>query len=217
MFGRKDCYVCLVTILMPCGLLAQSHQSATATNVIAMDSFVNMTTTSSLCLNTYAFDPSGEMVACCSASVSPGQTYVYSVRNDVASNTLTGVVPNAIDFRLVTTAAGSCNAGIVSTLAEGLTARLSPVQGSGGATFEAKSLSTELYNSYAAKCPFVQTNGGGYGICKALKTFESNAVLATPPVQLACPTCGKCASSGFLPVAVSLACPFCGTFSSCVN
>src|SRR6266849_4008182 len=65
-------------------------------NLNTTDAFVNLSTTGSICANTYVFDLSQHMVACCSGLIQPGQPSFLSARNDLISNTITPAIPSSI-------------------------------------------------------------------------------------------------------------------------
>jgi len=64
-----------------------------------------------ICVNVYAFDPSEELISCCSCLVTPDQTVDLGVTRDLTSKTLTGVVPASVTVKLVPTLAGGDGTG----------------------------------------------------------------------------------------------------------
>lgn len=102
-----------------------------AANLSHGDSVINITNTGAdgghnLCVNVYAFDPSEELIACCSCVVTPNALVSLSAQADLISNTLSPSTPRAIVIKLLATdaGAGSCDPARVSfdNLAPGLRA-----------------------------------------------------------------------------------------------
>jgi hypothetical protein len=54
-----------------------------------------------ICVNVYAFDPSEEMIACCSCLVTPDQTVNLGVNADLTVKTLTGVPETSVRVKLL--------------------------------------------------------------------------------------------------------------------
>jgi hypothetical protein len=54
-----------------------------------------------ICVNVYAFDPSEEMIACCSCLVTPDQTVNLGVNADLTVKTLTGVPETSVTVKLL--------------------------------------------------------------------------------------------------------------------
>jgi hypothetical protein len=54
-----------------------------------------------ICVNVYAFDPSEEMIACCSCLVTPDQTVSLGVNADLTVKTLTGVPETSVTVKLL--------------------------------------------------------------------------------------------------------------------
>ena len=108
-------------ITIPCP--PDAYQVAYASNINVGDSYVNITNagtrggydasqtgfgpTGGICANVYVFDPSEEMVSCCSCYVSPDGLRSLSVQNDLVSKTLTPSKPNGVVIKLVATAGDS--------------------------------------------------------------------------------------------------------------
>lgn len=64
-----------------------------------------------ICVNVYAFSPDEQMVGCCSCHVTPNGLASMSVYNDIRAITLTGLTPNSMMIKLVSTATGLNGAG----------------------------------------------------------------------------------------------------------
>jgi YVTN family beta-propeller protein len=74
-----------------------------------------------ICANVYAFDPSEELIACCSCLLTPDQTVNLGVNRDLTVKTLTGVPETSVTIKLL----GSLNmpnvAGAPTTSVTGCT------------------------------------------------------------------------------------------------
>lgn len=110
------------------------YQIRYASNVSAGDSYVDitndgasMTTTTiaagqntlsvsgSICANVYTFNPSEEILSCCSCPITPNGLISLSVQRDLLSNTLTGyATPNSVVIKLVATAPPGAGVGTSS-------------------------------------------------------------------------------------------------------
>jgi hypothetical protein len=60
-----------------------------------------------LCVNAYAFSPDEQLISCCSCLVTPNGLVHVTGNNDLVSNTQTGIRPDSIVVKLVSTGAGS--------------------------------------------------------------------------------------------------------------
>lgn len=148
-----------------------------------------------ICVNVYAFAPDEQMVSCCSCLVTPNGLVSLSVRNDLRSNTLTGVAPNSMVVKLVATATGAGPIFTGSTCRGTAAAAGTPMfptvlPGSsaawattahvlggtavpGAATpftitetpFALATLSEGERASLVNRCLFIIGNGSGFGIC----------------------------------------------------
>ena len=104
-----------------------SFQIRYAANLTAGDSVINLTNTGAngasvsgpgfggaqgnICVNVYAFSPDEQLISCCSCLITPNGLVSLSVNQDLVSNTLTGVRPNAVVIKLVNTLAGAGGVG----------------------------------------------------------------------------------------------------------
>jgi hypothetical protein len=136
-----------------------------------------------VCANIYAFTPDEQMVSCCSCPVTPNGLVSLSANNDLASNTLTPAVPDALVIALVTTLpeAGSCNnsaATVTSaTLAPGIAAwgttiHATPAAGTFAVTetaFAPDSISIGELDLLGSLCGFIVANGSGFGVCRSCR------------------------------------------------
>ena len=144
------------------------------------------TQSGNICVNVYAFDPSEELIACCSCLVTPDQTINLGVNRDLTVKTLTGVAPASVTVKLLASLAGgdgtgtSCtnSAAIVPTAnlaggmsAWGTTLHANPVGGydSTEMPFTASTLSQSELASIGARCSSILGNGSGFGICNSCR------------------------------------------------
>ena len=143
-----------------------------------------------ICVNAYAFSPDEQLISCCSCLVTPGGLQSLSVRNDLTSNTLTGIRPDSVVVKLVNTGAGAnftgtgCNnsAALPGTvnfpLASGLHAWGTSVHpGAGAGTlavtetpFVAATLSEAELASITNRCTNILGNGSTFGVCRGCQT-----------------------------------------------
>ena len=68
-----------------------------------------------MCVNVYAFSPDEQLVSCCSCLVTPNGLVHLTANNDLVSNTLTGIRPNSLIVKLVSTGAGADFTGATCT------------------------------------------------------------------------------------------------------
>lgn len=141
--------------------------------------------TGNICVNVYAFDPSEELVSCCSCLVTPDQTVNLGVVSNLTSKTLTGVVPTSVTVKLLATDAAAnptCkNSAAISTQAQvilaglaawGTTLHPTPVAGVNATTetaFTPSTLSTGEFNSITGRCSAIIGNASGFGICTSCR------------------------------------------------
>jgi hypothetical protein len=141
-----------------------------------------------ICANVYAYSPDEQLVSCCSCNVTPNALNSLSVKNDLASNTLTPIIPSALVVKVLATAGGAaCTASKaasvvpgdlrVGLLAWGTTIHALPVTAGTPATtygvtetkFDSPFLSVAELTRMTQLCAFIRANGSGYGICKSCK------------------------------------------------
>jgi fibro-slime domain-containing protein len=156
-----------------------------AANLNSGDSFVNITndgasdpvnTPGTLCVNIYAFDPSEEMLSCCTCPVTPNGLVSLSVLNSLRSNTLTGEKPSSMVIELIATTntGATCDASNVSLAqlgpglrAWGTTPHALPGGGFGMTenSFSPGILSPAELTHVTSFCGFLETDGTGQGFC----------------------------------------------------
>ena len=176
-----------------------------ASNLAIGDSVVNFTNAGSsstdtglatggaqngdICANIYAYSPDEQLVSCCSCNVTPNALNSLSAKNDLASNTLTPIIPSALVIKVLATEGGArCTASKAASvlvtelraglLAWGTTIHALPVTAGTPATtygvtetaFSTPSvLSPAELLRMTSLCSFIRANGSGYGICKSCK------------------------------------------------
>jgi len=160
-----------------------------ASNLNKGDSVINITNTGSdrpldnICVNVYTFDPSEEMVSCCSCLVTPNGLVSLSVQGDLISNTLSPSTPTAVVVKLVSTRPPdevTCNPGALSGVEAGLGMRAwgtslhalpgtPTTYGVTESAFLPGGLSGPEANHLFQFCGFIQANGSGFGICKSCR------------------------------------------------
>ena len=146
-----------------------------------------------ICVNVYAFSPDEQLISCCSCLITPNGLASLSVNGDLVSNTLTGVRPNSVVVKLVSTLAGgtggaagaSCTnsaalagaAGSAFTivpgmLAWGTTIHAAPVAGTFAVTetaFSNATLSEQERASITNRCINIIGNGSTFGQCRSCR------------------------------------------------
>jgi hypothetical protein len=176
-----------------------------ASNLAIGDSVINLTNSGAsstvaftatgaqngdICANVYAYSPDEQLVSCCSCNVTPNALNSLSVKNDLASNTLTPIIPSALVVKLVASVGGAqCTASTAASvgtganvlttglLAWGTTIHAAPVTANSPAgsyfgtetQFAPATLSAAELSRMTQLCAFIRANGSGYGICKSCK------------------------------------------------
>jgi hypothetical protein len=180
-----------------------SYQISYVSNLLIGDSYVNLTNTGArngfggatagdICVNVYTFDPSEEMIACCTCYVTPDGLRSLSAKQDLVSNTLTPGVPGSIVIKLVAsipTAMGGCNAatwnapagtgpGALGPFLEGglrawsTNLHQNTTSGNYDLTenvFQVATLSQTEAQKLTTFCGFIQANGSTFGICRSCR------------------------------------------------
>lgn len=158
-----------------------------ASNLQKGQSVVNITNTGTsggnICVNVYAFDPSEEMIACCSCLVTPNALQSLSDQGDLIINPLTPSTPTSLVIELLAStplAGGSCNPAspTVDTLATGLRAwgttlhalpGTLPTYGLTEGIFQISDLSGPELTHLTSFCGFIEGNGSGFGLCNSCR------------------------------------------------
>jgi hypothetical protein len=180
-----------------------------ASNLTVGDSVINITNTGAngnslygpgfggaagnLCVNVYAFSPDEQLVSCCSCLVTPNGLVNLSANNDLVSNTLTGVRPNSIVIKLLSTGAGANFTGSTCTNSAALAGSASfPVPAVGGliawgttlhstvtpaaapytlteSQFAPSTISSGELASITNRCANIIGNGSSFGICRSCR------------------------------------------------
>lgn len=138
-----------------------------------------------ICVNVFAFSPDEQLISCCSCLVTPNGLVSLSAVNDLISNTLTGVRPNSIVIKLVSTLAGTGGTGTSCTnsaamvtaanlaagmVAWGTTVHAAPVGFQVTETpFTPASLSAGELASITGRCASIIGNGSTFGICRSCR------------------------------------------------
>jgi len=141
-----------------------------------------------VCANVYAYSPDEQLVSCCSCNVTPNALNSLSAKGDLASNTLTPIIPSALVIKVLASYGGTkCTASSAATiqpkdlipglLAWGTTIHALPVTAGTPATtygvtetaFANGQLSEAEFQRMTQLCAFIRANGSGYGICKSCK------------------------------------------------
>jgi hypothetical protein len=170
---------------------SSSFQVRFASNLIAGDSVVNITNTGAsngaMCVHVYAYTPDEQMASCCSCYVTINGLNSLSVRQDLASNPLTPVIPTALVIKLLATSDGgggaaSCNPGqpgpqVPGLLAWGSTLHALPISAVAPVTtyglestpFLSATLHPQELTRMKWLCGFIRANGSGYGMCKSCR------------------------------------------------
>jgi hypothetical protein len=177
------------------------YQVSYASNLTQGDSVINITNsgangagnasgstasvTGSICANVYVYDPSEEVVSCCSCPVTPNGLVSLSAQGDLISNPLTRGTPTSIVIKILATVpvGGSCNNSALlagtPTLANGLIAwgttlhaNTSAAAGTYAVTeshFTPATLSAGEFARLAYTCGIVANQGSGFGVCNSCK------------------------------------------------
>ena len=148
------------------------------------------TQSGNICVNVYAFDPSEELVSCCSCYVTPDQTVSLGVNRDLLVKTLTGAIPTSVTVKLLATLAGvngggtaaacansaalvnTSTTGVTGLAAWGTTLHATPVAGTVATTetaFTPATLSGQEANSIGQRCANILGNGSGFGVCNSCR------------------------------------------------
>jgi hypothetical protein len=175
-----------------------SYQVRYVSNLSVGDSFINFSNSGAsstlagipaaqngdICANIYAYSPDEQLVSCCSCNVTPNALNSLSAKNDLASNTLTPIIPSALVVKVLVTAGGSaCTASSAASVTKGQlasgflgwasTLHALPGSGSYGTTETPFAVPSKLSDAELTRmtqlCAFIRSNGSGYGICKSCR------------------------------------------------
>jgi hypothetical protein len=155
------------------------------------------TQSGNICVNVYAFDPSEELISCCSCFVTPDQTVNLGVNRDLTVKTLTGAIPNSVTVKLLATLAGtggsgtaaSCTnsaatvtaatTGVAGFAAWGTTLHANPTGGydTTETAFTPSTLSAGEAASIGNRCANILGNGSGFGICHSCRAGADSRLL----------------------------------------
>lgn len=171
---------------------ADAFQVRYASNLQIGDSVVNITNSGSsssggagnICVNVYAFDPSEEMISCCSCLVTPNALQSLSAQGDVINNPLSPQTPSALVIELVASTpsgTGTCDPAspTFDTVATGLRAWGTTLHALPGASitygvtegvFQTADLSQAELLQLTSFCRFIEGNGSGFGLCNSCRT-----------------------------------------------
>lgn len=138
--------------------------SSPINNLNTTDSFINLSASTNLCVNTYVFSPSNSLLACCSSSIAPFQPYYLSARQDLISNSINPSVPANILVKISgsTTNGSACNPGTPGAVVPSLSTTLASTAGGSGTAFPQFAPSEDDLTA----CKFIQSSGSGFGICR---------------------------------------------------
>ena len=124
-----------------------------------------------LCANIYVFAPDQQLTECCSCLVTPDGLSTLSVKTDLTANPLTRVRPTTGVFKIISSAAGTCNAANVTPVAA-IRAWATHIQVPRAnlvsvteTAFSDATLSSAELATVTSQCAFIQTVGSGHGIC----------------------------------------------------
>jgi hypothetical protein len=150
------------------------------------------TVTGAICANVYVYDPSEEVVACCSCPVTPNGLVSLSAQKDLIINPLTRGNPTSIVIKVLATApvGNSCNnSALLATLPTPITglaiwgttlhANTSAGAGTYSVTetaFTPATLNPQEYARLAYGCGVVANVGSGFGVCNSCRLGGLGAV-----------------------------------------
>lgn len=206
-----DARVDLLSALALTGLTPGAMQIAYASNLNIADSVINITNNGAngaplngpgfgtaegnICVNVFAYSPDEQLVSCCSCLITPNGLVSLSVVNDLLSNTFTGIRPNSVVVKLLTSATGTTMAGGASfsggsctgsaaLAGPGMPFPLAPGADAWATTihvaatgfpslteipFTPVTLSAGEVASVTNMCANILGNGSGFGVCKSCR------------------------------------------------
>jgi hypothetical protein len=162
-----------------------------ATNLGSGDSTFNLTNPGTIggsdpggdiCANVYVFDPSQELIACCSCPLTPNHLKTLSVGADLIRNTLTPGIPSGVTVAFIPSTACDASAVNSTNIAPGLAGwgiTLHAVPGGGFGVTETKLqpalLSPSELKRMTSQCGFIEANGSKFGICGSCREGAQGA------------------------------------------
>jgi hypothetical protein len=162
---------------------ADAFQVRYAANLNIGDSVINITNSDggSIGVNVYVFDPSEELISCCTCLLTPNALQSLSVKNSLISNTLIPVTPTAVVIKLVACVPGT-GALASGLVAWGTTLHAVPTPAAAYGVTETRftngTLSAAELTRITSTCGFAQTDGSGFGICKGCAAGGLGAAIA---------------------------------------
>jgi hypothetical protein len=166
------------------------YQMRYFSNLLIGDSYVNLSNAGTLngfdpagriCVNAYVFDPSEELIACCSCRVTPDGLQSLSLKQDLVSNTLTPGVPGSVTVKLLSSLpiAGTCDPASPNpvNLVRGMKAWATTLHQNttngnyqiADTEFSRAELSITELAKLTGFCGFIEANGSTFGICKSCR------------------------------------------------
>jgi hypothetical protein len=149
--------------------------------ISAPNSFVHLTNNSSgaICANTYVFNTSRQLLACCATLVAPNQLNYLSTGSLVHDYSLSA--PDAVSISFVASTIpgpspgfpnGTCNsaAPAFGDLVSGMQASLS------GVSFQKTQLSATELQALTSGCEYLQAYSSGLGICSSASVARTLTV-----------------------------------------
>ncbi len=149
-----------------------------------------------ICINAYAFSPDEQLISCCSCLVTPNGLNSLSVREDLTSNTLTGVRPNSVVIKLLASqpVGSTCNAATPNfmnfapgmhawgtTIHPGPTGKLEVTE----TPFSNATLHEQELLRLTGLCANNLGNGSGFGICRTCRNsgFAPELIGGSPTIR----------------------------------
>jgi len=160
----------------------------TGSSLVTSNGFVTAPA-GNLCVQVYAFDPSEELLACCTCTLTPNELGSITVNNTAGTglfgNTLTNTTETAGVVKLVATSgAGTCAANVPGTLEPGMAAWATTAHQLAGAAittpsfqltetpFTESGLSAGEYTHLTTFCAFILADGSKSGVCPGCVTDQ---------------------------------------------
>ncbi len=149
-----------------------------------------------ICINAYAFSPDEQLISCCSCLVTPNGLNSLSVREDLTSNTLTGVRPNSVVIKLLASqpVGSTCNAATPNfmnfapgmhawgtTIHPGPTGKLEVTE----TPFSNATLHEQELARLTGLCANNLGNGSGFGVCRTCRNngFGQEGIVGSPAIR----------------------------------